>query len=95
MPVMPGREGTEKWSSCGHLMEHLVCSGAIIIERGPLICQIFHEAHLSRWGMCNHTHGLVLLETMTIHGPNFTTWAAYQKSLPSVHGLCFTTWTAC
>ena len=95
MPVMHGREDTEKWSSCGQLMEHLVCSAPIIIVRGPLVCQIFHVAQLSRWGTCNPTHGPVLLETMTIHGSSFTTWAAYQKSLPIIHGPCFTTWTAC
>ena len=94
MPVMHGREDTEKESFCGQLMEHLVCSAAIIIVRGPLVCQIFHVAQLSRWGTCNPTHGLVLPETMTIHGSSFTTWAAYQKSLPSIHGSNFTTWAA-
>ena len=49
MPVMHGREDTEKWSSCGQLMEHLVCSAAIIIVRGPLVCQMFHVAQFSRW----------------------------------------------
>ena len=95
MPVMHGREDREKWSSCGQLMEHLVCFAAIIIVRGPLVCQIFHVAQLSRWGMCNPTHGLVSRETTTIHGSSFTTWDAFQKSLPSIHGPCFTTWTAC
>ena len=95
MPIMHGREDIEKWSSCGQLMEYLVRSAAIIIVRGPLVCPIFHEAQFSRWGTCNPTHGLVLLETMTIQGSSFTTWAAYQKSLPSIHGPCFTTWTAC
>ena len=95
MPVMHGREDTEEWRSCGQLMAHLVSSAATIIVRGPLVCQIFHVAQLSRWGTCNPTHGLVLLDTMTIPGSSFTTWAAYQKSFPSIHGPCFTTWTTC